>query len=73
MHVVLELAAGTPAADVAAAAAANGVALHTLDRYFAGPPSISGLVLGYGATPLTQVRRAAAILAPLLAGLPRLP
>jgi GntR family transcriptional regulator / MocR family aminotransferase len=72
MHVVLEVAAGTPAADVAAAAAANGVGLHTLDRYFAGPPSISGLVLGYGATPLTQVRRAAAILAPLLAGLPRL-
>jgi GntR family transcriptional regulator / MocR family aminotransferase len=77
MHVVLELTAGTPAtaaaaaANVAAAAAANGVALHTLDRYFTGPPSISGLVLGYGATPLTQVRRAAAILAPLLAGLPR--
>jgi GntR family transcriptional regulator / MocR family aminotransferase len=76
MHVVLEFTASTPAgaanmaADVATAAAANGVALHTLDRYFAGPPSISGLVLGYGATPLTQVRRAAAILAPLLAGLP---
>jgi GntR family transcriptional regulator / MocR family aminotransferase len=77
MHVVLELTASTPAeaadraAAVATAAAANGVALHTLDRYFAGPPSISGLVLGYGATPLTQVQRAAAILAPLLAGLPR--
>ena len=40
-----------------------------LDRYFAGPPSISGLILGYGATPLTQVRRAAAVLATLLAGL----
>jgi GntR family transcriptional regulator/MocR family aminotransferase len=66
MHLVLELTAGTPAADVAVAAAANGVALHTLDRYFAGPPSISGLVLGYGATPLTQVRRAAAVLRRLL-------
>ena len=75
MHLVLELTHGTLAAaeDLAAAAAANGVALHTLDRYFAGPPSISGLVLGYGATPLTQVRRAAAILAPLLAGLPQAP
>jgi len=75
MHLVVELTHGTLAAagDLAAAATANGVALHTLDRYFAGPPSISGLVLGYGATPLTQVRRAAAILAPLLAGLPREP
>jgi GntR family transcriptional regulator / MocR family aminotransferase len=78
MHLVLELTTGTPAAAAAEAAAAaaaaalNGVALHTLDRYFAGPPSISGLVLGYGATPLTQVRRAAAILAPLLAGRPSL-
>jgi GntR family transcriptional regulator / MocR family aminotransferase len=73
MHLVLELTHGTLAAaeDLAAAAAANGVVLHTLDRYFAGRPSISGLVLGYGATPLTQVRRAAAILAPLLADLAR--
>ena len=73
MHLVVELTHGSLAAagDLAVAAAAHGVALHTLDRYFAGPPSISGLVLGYGATPLTQVRRAAAILAPLLAGLPQ--
>jgi GntR family transcriptional regulator / MocR family aminotransferase len=70
MHVVLELAAGVPAADVAAAAAARGVGVHTLERYFAGPPTVSGLVLGYGATPLTQVRRAASLLGPLLAALP---
>jgi GntR family transcriptional regulator/MocR family aminotransferase len=70
MHLVLELAAGISPGRVAAAAAARGVGLSTLDRYFAGPPSVSGLVLGYGATSLAQVRRAAAVLAPLLAALP---
>ena len=69
MHVVLELAAGIPAGRAVAAAAARGVALHTLDRYFAGPPALSGLILGYGATPLTQVRRAASVLGPLLTSL----
>jgi len=70
MHLVLELAAGISPERVAAAAAARGVGLSTLDRFFAGPPSVSGLILGYGATPLTQVRRAAAVLGALLAGLP---
>jgi len=70
MHLVVELAAGIPAGGVVAAAAARGVGLGTLDRYFAGPPAVSGLILGYGATPLTQVRRAAAVLGPLLGQLP---
>jgi GntR family transcriptional regulator / MocR family aminotransferase len=69
LHVVLELPAGLPPELVVAGAARQGVGLYALDRYFAGPPSISGLILGYGATPLTQVRRAAAVLATLLAGL----
>jgi GntR family transcriptional regulator / MocR family aminotransferase len=69
LHVVLELPAGLPPARVVAEAASQGVGLYELDRYFAGPPSIGGLILGYGATPLTQVRRAVAVLAPLLAGL----
>jgi len=73
MHLVVELAAGISPERVAAAAAARGVGLSTLDRFFAGPPSVSGLILGYGATPLAQVKRAAAVLGPLLAGLPRLP
>ncbi|HEY7265151.1 MAG TPA: PLP-dependent aminotransferase family protein [Trebonia sp.] len=74
MHVVLELAACVPAGRVAAAAADRGIALDTLDRYYAGPPSVNGLILGYGATPLTQVKRAAAVLGPLLSELasPRL-
>ena len=69
LHVVLELPASLPPELVVAEAARQGVGLYVLDRYFAGPPSISGLILGYGATPLTQVRRAAAVLATLLTGL----
>jgi GntR family transcriptional regulator/MocR family aminotransferase len=69
LHVVLELPASLPPGLVVAEAARQGVGLYVLDRYFAGAPSISGLILGYGATPLTQVRRAAAVLATLLTGL----
>jgi len=69
LHVVLELPAGLPPGLVVAEAARHGVGLHELDRYFAGPPSVRGLILGYGATPLTQVRRAAKVLATLLASL----
>jgi len=66
LHVVLELPAGLAPRRVVEEAARRGVGLHELDRYFAGPPEISGLILGYGATPLTQVRRAAAVLGTLL-------
>ena len=66
IHVVLELLAGFPAGDLVAAAAERGVELWTADRYFAGPPTLSGLILGYGAASLTQVRRAASELGPLL-------
>ena len=69
MHVVLELPAAFPAQRLVAAAAERGVGLQTVDRYFAGPPTLSGLILGYGAAPLTQVRRAAGELGPLLASL----
>jgi len=70
MHVVLELPGDYPAARLIAAAAARGVAVYPLDRYFAGPPTMSGLILGYGTATLPQVRRAAAELAPLLTSLP---
>jgi GntR family transcriptional regulator/MocR family aminotransferase len=70
MHVVLELPGGYPAARLVEAAAGRGVAVYPLDRYFAGPPAISGLILGYGTATLPQVRRAAAMLAPLLAHTP---
>jgi GntR family transcriptional regulator/MocR family aminotransferase len=70
MHVVLELPRGCPVARLVEAAAERGVAVYPLDRYFAGPPTISGLILGYGTASLPQVRRAAAELAQLLVPLP---
>ena len=74
MHLVLELPVDQPADRLVAAAAARGVALFTVDRYYAGPPTLNALILGYGATPLTQVRRAArelrALLTPTAAPLP---
>ena len=66
MHVVLELPDVYPAACLVEAAAARGVAVYSLDRYFAGEPTMSGLILGYGTATLPQVRRAAAALADLL-------
>jgi GntR family transcriptional regulator/MocR family aminotransferase len=70
LHVVLELPAGYPAARLVDAAAARGVAVYSLDKYFAGPPTMSGLILGYGTATLPQVRRAAAELAQLLTSRP---
>jgi GntR family transcriptional regulator/MocR family aminotransferase len=66
MHLVLELPAEYPAARLVAAAAARGVAIYPLDRYFVGPPTLNGVILGYGTATLSQVRRAAAQLADLL-------
>jgi len=66
IHVVLELPADYPAARLAEAAAARGVVIYPLDRYFAGPPTVNGVLLGYGTATLPQVRRAAAELARLL-------
>lgn len=66
MHVVLELPSSVPADDLVAAAAARGICLTTLDRYFEGPPALNGLILGYGAAPLSRIRRAASELRVLL-------
>ena len=66
MHVVLELPDAYPAEHLVEAAAERGVAVYPLDRYFAGPPTMSGLILGYGTATLPQVRRAAAELSGLL-------
>jgi GntR family transcriptional regulator/MocR family aminotransferase len=61
MHMVLETS--EPAARVAAAAAERGVAVATLDRYFGGPVTRNGLVLGYGGARLPDVARGCEILA----------
>ncbi len=66
MHVVLELPADFPTGRVIAAAAERGIRVYPLDRYFAGEPTLNGLILGYGTATLAQIRRAAAELASLL-------
>jgi GntR family transcriptional regulator/MocR family aminotransferase len=73
LHVVLELPDDYPAGRLIAAAAGRGVAVYPLTRYFAGPPGVNGLIIGYGTATLPQVRRAAAELASLLAALPEAP
>jgi GntR family transcriptional regulator / MocR family aminotransferase len=64
MHMVLET--GRRAAEVAAAAAERGVAVATLERYYAGPVTRNGLVLGYGGAPLADVVRGCEVLAGIL-------
>jgi len=64
MHIILETR--QPAAEVAAAAAERGVAVATLERYFAGPVTRNGLVLGYGGARLADVTRGCEILAGIL-------
>ncbi|MDR3035330.1 MAG: PLP-dependent aminotransferase family protein [Kitasatospora sp.] len=66
LHVVLELHRDGED-EVAAAALARGVRVHTLRRYFAGPVTTQGLVLGYGGLSLAQVAAAAAVLRDVLA------
>ncbi|MQY06517.1 MocR-like pyridoxine biosynthesis transcription factor PdxR [Actinomadura macrotermitis] len=48
LHLVAELPAGR-AERVAVEAARRGVLVETLARAYAGPPAVSGLVIGYGA------------------------
>jgi GntR family transcriptional regulator / MocR family aminotransferase len=72
MHMFCELPAGV-LPDVLAAAAAHRVDVASLDKYFAGPASCHGLVLGYGAADLAGVSRGCRVLAEILAGLPAAP
>ena len=69
LHVVLRLPPGT-ADQVAARAGQRGVAVMTLERYFAGRPSADGLVLGYGGASVRQVTRACQVLRQIVAALP---
>ena len=66
MHVVLELPSDFPVGPLIDAAAERGVRVYSLDRYFAGRPTINGLIIGYGTATLPQIRRASAELATLL-------
>jgi DNA-binding transcriptional MocR family regulator len=69
MHMVLRTA--RDAEEIAAAAWRRGVAVATMARYFAGPVTTDGLVLGYGGASGGEVTRACRILVNLAnAGLP---
>jgi GntR family transcriptional regulator/MocR family aminotransferase len=71
MHVVLELPPGCHPDRLVALAAESGISLFTIDRYYVGRPTVNGLILGYGAAPLTHLRRAATALRFLVPGLTR--
>jgi GntR family transcriptional regulator/MocR family aminotransferase len=69
MHMVLRTA--QDAEEIAAAAWQRGVAVATMARYFAGPVTTNGLVLGYGGAGGGEITRACRILVNLAnAGLP---
>ncbi len=57
MHVAAFAADGVDVAAAATLLAGDGVQLHTLERYFAGPSPRAGLVLGYGAVDPSRMRR----------------
>jgi GntR family transcriptional regulator/MocR family aminotransferase len=64
MHMVLEIQHDARA--VVAAARDRGVAVATLERYFAGPVTVNGLVLGYGGAPVADVARGCEVVRELL-------
>jgi len=65
MHMVLRT--GRDAEEIAGAAWERGVAVATLARYFAGPVTVNGLVLGYGGASSGEITRACRLLAGLAA------
>jgi len=54
--------------EIAAAASQRGVAVGTLTRFYCGPVTRSGLVIGYGGAPLAHVARGGRILRQILTG-----
>ncbi|HEX4599585.1 MAG TPA: PLP-dependent aminotransferase family protein [Burkholderiaceae bacterium] len=68
MHVAAVARTGLDLDQVAQALAADNVKVHTLSRYFLGPPTRTGLVLGYGAVDLTGIRQGLSLLRAALTG-----
>jgi GntR family transcriptional regulator/MocR family aminotransferase len=68
MHVAAVARAGLDLDEVAQALSADNVKVHTLSRYFLGPPTRTGLVLGYGAVDLTGIRQGLSLLRAALTG-----
>ncbi len=66
LHVVLRTSRDAEADAVTASR--RGVAVGTLTRFYAGPATSNGLVIGYGGAPRAQVARGSQILRQILAG-----
>jgi GntR family transcriptional regulator/MocR family aminotransferase len=57
MHVAVRARTPIDLEGVTEHLAAAGVQVHTLRRYYLGPPGPAGLVIGYGAVDGTEIRR----------------
>jgi GntR family transcriptional regulator/MocR family aminotransferase len=66
LHLVIRLPDGSDDQRVASAAAAHGVRVSALSRYYIGTPAAAGLVVGYGYAPADKVARYGRVLAQVL-------
>ncbi len=66
MHIVLQTPPDLRSGHIVDAARQRGVALGLLARYYAGPVTLDGLVLGYGAATADQIGQACVVLRDLL-------
>jgi GntR family transcriptional regulator/MocR family aminotransferase len=66
LHLVIRLPDGCDDRQLADAAAAQGIRVNALSRYFIAPTAAAGLVVGYGYAPSDKVARGGRILAQLL-------
>jgi GntR family transcriptional regulator/MocR family aminotransferase len=69
LHLVLRLPAGPADTDIVAAAAARGVTVRALSRYYAGGQGDNGLLLGYGMADVAHIPQLVARLADAVASL----
>ena len=68
MHAVVEVPDGAIAVQAAAAARAEGVGVTTLERYYLGPATVAGLVVGYGHQPADVLETSGGVLAGAVRG-----
>jgi GntR family transcriptional regulator/MocR family aminotransferase len=66
LHLVIRLPDGVDDQRLANLAGTHGIRVSALSRYYIGPPSASGLVVGYGYAPSDKVARCGRVLAQLL-------
>jgi GntR family transcriptional regulator/MocR family aminotransferase len=68
MHVAAVARGSLDLELVAEALLRRNVKIHTLSRYYLGPKTRQGLLFGYGAADLAQIRRGASLLRAALQG-----